>query len=147
MLQSANEVDTVTTDAAEEPEDATEQEPYESLFSFLQLQEPTERDNFIFHQSDDDARRLNLIPESWILLDSQSTVSVFKNRKLLSNIRESSTNLRVHTNGGTQVSTQLGTVKNFGDVASQHLVYGCRTQGMPYSYGYFRRRCNECASS
>ena len=28
------------------------------------------------------------IPDSWILLDSQSTVDVFKNKKLLKNIRD-----------------------------------------------------------
>ena len=58
----------------------------------------------------------HLIPPTWILLDSQSTVSVFKNRELLSNIRKSPTALRVHTNGGTQTSTDIGTVANFGDV-------------------------------
>jgi hypothetical protein len=58
----------------------------------------------------------NIIPNTWILLDSQSAVSVFKNRKLLSNIRPSSKTLRVHTNGGTQTSTEIGTVKNFGDI-------------------------------
>ena len=58
----------------------------------------------------------NLIPHTWILVDSQSTVSVFKNRRLLSNIRLSFKTLRVHTNGGTQTSTEMGTVKNFGDV-------------------------------
>jgi hypothetical protein len=58
----------------------------------------------------------NIIPNTWILLDSQSTVSVFKNRKLLWNIRPSPETLRVHTNGGTQTSTEIGTVKNFGDV-------------------------------
>jgi hypothetical protein len=58
----------------------------------------------------------NIIPNTWILLNSQSTVSVFKNRKLLSNIRQSPMTLRVHINGGTQTSTEIGTVKNFGDV-------------------------------
>ena len=58
----------------------------------------------------------NLIPRTWILLDSQSTVSVFNNPALLSNIRPSPTVLRVHTNGGTQLSTKIGHVKNFGDV-------------------------------
>jgi hypothetical protein len=52
----------------------------------------------------------------WILLDSQSTVFVFKNQHLLSNVQPSTSNLRVHTNGGVQISSQMGTVKNFGDV-------------------------------
>jgi hypothetical protein len=49
-------------------------------------------------------------------LDSQSTVSVFNNRHLLSDIRTSPRTLGVHTNGGTQLSTQMGHVKNFGHV-------------------------------
>jgi hypothetical protein len=63
-----------------------------------------------------DNRRTDIIPNTWILLDSQLTVSVFKNRSLLTNIRPSSTTLRVHTNGGTQVSCQMGTIRNLGDV-------------------------------
>ncbi len=60
--------------------------------------------------------RFDIIPNTWVLLDSQSTVSVFKNRKLLTNIRNSTSKLRVHTNGGTQLSTQMGYVRNFGNV-------------------------------
>ncbi len=44
------------------------------------------------------------------------TVSDFINRHLLTNIRTSTNELRVHTNVGVQVSSQKGTVKNFGDV-------------------------------
>jgi Reverse transcriptase (RNA-dependent DNA polymerase)/Zinc knuckle len=58
----------------------------------------------------------NIIPHDWILLDSQSTVSVFNNRALLTDIRKSNTILRVHTNGGTQISTEKGHIRNFGDV-------------------------------
>lgn len=57
----------------------------------------------------------NIIPTTWILPDSQSTVSVFKNRTLLSNIRQSPRTLRVHTHGSMQTSTEMGTIKNFGD--------------------------------
>jgi hypothetical protein len=57
-----------------------------------------------------------MIPSTWILLDSQPTVSVFKNRNLLTNMRPSARTLRVHTNGGTQTSNQIGSVPNFGNV-------------------------------
>jgi len=60
--------------------------------------------------------RYELIPSSWVLLDSQSTVSVFKNPSFLSNIRCSSNQLKVYTNGGTQVSSLIGNIKNFGTV-------------------------------
>ena len=92
--------DNETTEHDDEDEDANT--PYISEFSFIQKHgEPS---------------NYSIIPNTWILLDSQSTVSVFNNYKLLSNIRDSNCTLKVHTNGGTQISTQLGTVNNFGDV-------------------------------
>ena len=56
------------------------------------------------------------IPNTWILLDSQSTVCVFNNKHLLSNIRTSPRPLEVSTNGGPQISTLIGDIKNFGTV-------------------------------
>ncbi len=73
-------------------------DPYTSAFTFAQTAQH------------------NLIPMSWILLDSQSTVSVFNNPNLLTNIRPSPRALRVHTNGGTPLPILMGTVPNFGDV-------------------------------
>jgi len=60
--------------------------------------------------------RHELIPSSWVLLDSQLTVLVFKNPNFLSNIRRSNSQLKVHTNGGTQISSLVGDIKNFGTV-------------------------------
>jgi hypothetical protein len=60
--------------------------------------------------------RYGLIPQSWVLLDSQSTVSVFCNKDFLSNIRQSPQSLKVYTNGGTQTSSLVGDVSNFGPV-------------------------------
>jgi hypothetical protein len=81
---------------------------YHSEFTFLHV------DGFSFQQTY--ARFNILIPNTWVLLDSQSTVSAFKNKNLLTNIRASPNNLRVHTNGSVQISSQKGTVKNFGYV-------------------------------
>jgi hypothetical protein len=87
--------------------------------SFLQagmLPDESAEDNivppqeFCFSQND---TRFQAIPSSWVLLDSESTVSVFKNKALLTNIRASDTVLRVETNGGSQVSSYVGDVKNF----------------------------------
>jgi len=60
--------------------------------------------------------RHELIPSSWVLLNSQSTVSVFKNPNFLTNIRRSNSQLKVHTNGGTQILLLVGDIKNFGTV-------------------------------
>jgi len=61
-------------------------------------------------------KRYDLIPPSWVLLGSQSTVSVFKNPSFLSNIRRSSNQLKVYTNGGTQLSLLIADIKSFGTV-------------------------------
>ena len=56
------------------------------------------------------------IHKDWILLDSQSTVSVFKNAAMLTNIRRSPNVLRALTNEGHQDSTLLGDFPNLGTV-------------------------------
>ena len=56
------------------------------------------------------------IDPDWILLDSQSTISVFKNAKFLTNIRNSGRMLRAITNGGHQDSSMVGDFPNLGEV-------------------------------
>jgi hypothetical protein len=72
----------------------------------------------------------------WILLDSQLMVLVFRNSKFLLNIRPSPSTLPVHTNGGTQFSSQMGTVTNFGKVwfkeKSQVNILSMATAGKVY---------------
>ena len=60
--------------------------------------------------------RASQIDPTWILLDSQSTISVFNNASMLSNIRPSNHTLRALTNGGFQDSTQVGDFSNLGEV-------------------------------
>ena len=57
-----------------------------------------------------------LIDPQWILLDSQSTISVFNNPSMLTNIRPSGHTLRAVTNGGFQESTLIGDFPNLGPV-------------------------------
>jgi hypothetical protein len=56
------------------------------------------------------------IDPKWILLDSQSTISVFNNPDMLRNIRPSEEVIRVITNGGYQDSRLVGDFPNLGKV-------------------------------
>jgi hypothetical protein len=62
------------------------------------------------------ASRYAGLPKSWILLNTQSTISVFNSPSMLSNIQPSEHKLRVHTNGGYQDSSKKGVFKNLGPV-------------------------------
>jgi hypothetical protein len=70
---------------------------------------------FMLAQSDDHG-----IDPDWILLDSQSTISVFRNARMLTNIRRSAHVLRALTNGGHQDSTMVGDFPNLGEVWYNH---------------------------
>jgi len=56
------------------------------------------------------------IPKTWILLDSQSTVDVFSNPHLLTNIRISKTTLMLHCNAGKAIVQQKGDLKGYGTI-------------------------------
>jgi hypothetical protein len=56
------------------------------------------------------------IDPDWILLNSQSTISVFKNADFLTNIRHSGRVLCAITNGGHQDSDMVGDFPNLGEV-------------------------------
>jgi hypothetical protein len=62
------------------------------------------------------AQGVHDIDPTWILLDSQSTISVFRNADMLTNIRPSGHVLRAITNGATQDSDLIGDFPNLGQV-------------------------------
>ena len=88
-------------------------EPYEdnSMFS--------DEDNEGFTFVQDVACNMNDkagIPDSWILLDSQSTVDMFKNKKLLINIRDAKKALSLHCNAGIATLNKIGDLPGYSTV-------------------------------
>ena len=62
-----------------------------------------------------------MIPQSWILLDSLSTCSVFKNRNLLTNVHWAPHPVVIHSQGGSTKVTHWG---DFGSIENVWLVDG-----------------------
>ena len=58
----------------------------------------------------------SIIPKEWILLDNQSTVDVFANPEMLTNIREVDGSLSIHTQAGTTVTKMKGELDGYGPV-------------------------------
>jgi hypothetical protein len=56
------------------------------------------------------------IPGCWILLNNQSTVDVFHNAKLLTNVRKSDKNLDIHCNDGVATTNLVGNFPGYGTV-------------------------------
>ena len=56
------------------------------------------------------------IPDSWILLDSQSTVDVFMNNKLLKNIHDAKKALSLHCNSRVTTANKIGDLPGYSTV-------------------------------
>ena len=83
-----------------------------------------DQNNYNFYL--EDTQRINnalsqhkkTINQNWVLLDSQSTIDVFCNPRLLSNIRTITNRppLRIHCNAGTTYTNQVGDLDGYGTV-------------------------------
>jgi hypothetical protein len=62
------------------------------------------------------ARRQSLIPPTWVLFDSASSIHIFRNRHLLRNIREVEDTMMVHTNNNCNGTNLMGEFPGFNDV-------------------------------
>jgi hypothetical protein len=60
--------------------------------------------------------RSKYINPHWILLNIQSTAGIFCNPNLPSDIHRSGKSIKVHCNSRTSLVTQVGTLKNYGEV-------------------------------
>jgi hypothetical protein len=77
-----------------------------SSFQFLQRSEGT-----VFH-----AGKNRRAPDHWILLDSQSTVDVFHNKKLLKNTWESDAIKEIHCTLGVTTTNMVSDLAGYGTV-------------------------------
>ena len=56
----------------------------------------------------------NSIPDTWILLDSQSTIDVFCNKELLSQIHATDTIMNIKCNAGVKHTNLRGHLSGYG---------------------------------
>jgi hypothetical protein len=77
--------------------------------------------SFQFHQSSKAEITLKTsdngqVPNSWILLDNQSTVNVFHNGDLLDNIRQANGFMDIHCNAAVTSTNLVGDLPGYGEV-------------------------------
>ena len=99
--KNANE-DEEGDDTSEEERGSSDDENYK--FAFLQ------------HDVTCSIQDKAAIPKTWILLDSQSTVDVFSNPRLLTNIRDAKKSLTLYCNAGKAIITKKGDLRGYGTV-------------------------------
>ena len=90
----------------------------------LNLDEMDKEDNdtsFVFTQDmrNVEAQHGGHLPPEWILLNNQSTVDVFTNRRLLKNIRRAKTNMFIHCTAGVAKTNLIGDLPGSGTIPTE----------------------------
>jgi len=103
----------------ERKEEAANKEGMEFLMTSSEIEED-QGFMFVLEGSLSDAVvqhvRQREIPKTWVLLDNQSTVDVFYNGGLLTNIRTVAHGMRINSHGGSSVTHQQGDLPGYGTV-------------------------------
>lgn len=83
---------------------------------FKKVESSDDKYRFVFLQHDVicSIQEKLAIPKTWILLNSQSTIDVFSNPTLLTNIRNSKRSLTLYCNVGNAIKTNKGDLKGYG---------------------------------
>ena len=91
----------------------------EMTLTSLELDEAEDHDtSFVFMQNiwNVQTQHGGCLPPEWILLDNQSTMDVFTNRRLLKNIRRSKKDMFIHCTPGVAKTNLIGDLPGYGTV-------------------------------
>jgi len=95
-------------------EDAEEQKPFLNSEGFDDLDEEDEEEEFLFY-TNPCMHSSKIVSQNWVLLN-QSTIDVFQNKNLLTNIRDSGKVLKIHCNAGVATTSLAGNLSGYGEV-------------------------------
>lgn len=111
-LQVASSIKTEVGHTLAQQDDSEEYEPdnITTSFQFHTCEDnPNETDGICQFQD-------KQLPASWIILDNGSTVDVFSNKKLLTNIRKSEVTMSIRCNAGVTKTNLQGDLTGYGTV-------------------------------
>jgi len=108
----SNECTTVTSYDATEA-DAGKQ--FLNMSEHMDEDEDSEDSEFLFYTSPC-KNPSDVVSRNWVLLDNQSTVDVFQNKELLTNVRDSGRVLNIHCNAGVASTSLMGYLPGYGEV-------------------------------
>ena len=119
MLAESNEAGTNLLQHATTNKPKTET-TNEMTFASLGMHDAAEDNDTLFVFAQDirliETQHGGQLPPEWILLDNQSTVDVFTNRRLLKNIRSSNNNMFIHCTAGVAKTNLIGDLPGYGTV-------------------------------